>query len=242
MPINTRHSQRRSLFTTAIFALLLLWQLPAWPQDTREDPDVSARELIENTEATEQLLEEKEETDPRSIHEQSTPLASMFGLRTAMRNKDYESAGKFLDRRYLPEDLAQYSDEALIKALTYVWGRQNIIDITSLSDIPEGHLDDGLPSYRDQVGSVVLSSGEVPIYLQQVPDGKGGRIWKLSNSTVEKIPEMWDELGYSPVAIKLSQWLPDFNFMGMNNWQLVATVVFFLATWPLARYSASLWR
>lgn len=224
----------QTLSTLSLLLLLILAPRLAWSQPESAQPDVSARELIEKAQKTEQLIEEKESSDPDSIDAQSTPLAAMLGLRDAMQKKDYEAAGAFLDRRYLEEDLAEFSDVQLIRALSYVWNRQNITDISHVSDQPEGKLNDGLPDYRDRIGTVVLSTGEIPIYLQRVPDGKGGRIWKLSNATVAKIPEMWDELGYSPTVYKLSQWLPEFRFAGMENWQLAGIVLFFLIAWPVA--------
>lgn len=220
-------------------APLLILILSLAPGSVRAQPetegsDVSARELIETAKKTEELLEKKESSDPDAIRAQATPLAAMLGLRDAMRRKDYEAAGNFLDRRYLDEQLEQYTDVELIRALSLVFGRQNIIDISRISDQPEGHLEDGLPSYRDQIGAVFLSTGEVPIYLQRVPDGKGGRIWKLSNATVAEIPAMWDELGYSPTMIEFGNMLPEFRFAGMENWQVMGIVLFFLVAWPVA--------
>ena len=221
-------------------SLLLCFLTPsAWAQ-TSEPADLSARELIETAQKAEQLVEERESSDPDSIEGQGTPLAAMLGLRDAMRRKDYEAAGEFLDRRYIEDSVGQYSDEALIKALAYVWNRQNISDITSISDEPQGKLDDNLPNYREQIGTVKLKEEAIPIYLQRVPDGKGGRIWKLSNATVARIPDMWDELGYSEFALKVGKWLPDFRFLGMENWQIVGIIVFFIIAWPLAALASYL--
>lgn len=217
-----------AILCTALFAAS-----PAHSQDGAAK-DASAREILEAQESEEQLLIEKVESDAAGIDLQSTPLNTILGLREATRNKDFEKAGEYLDRRYTSEELEGYSNEELVKALAYVWSQQNIANLAELSDDPKGHLNDGLPSYRDQVGSVTLSSGEIPIYLQRVPDGKGGKVWKLSNATVAEIPRMWDELGYSPVAIFLNKNLPDFKFMGMDNWQLVGTILFFILAWPLA--------
>jgi len=217
----------------AALCIILLGAPLAWPQDGASQ-DLSAREILEVQQAEKQLVEEKEQSDADSIDVPSTPLNALLSLREAMRSNDYEKAGEFLDRRYLPEEMEEYSNEDLVKALSYVWSRQNISYLAGISDDPRGNLNDGLPSYRDQVGSVTISTGEIPIYLQQVPDGRGGKVWKLSNATVAQIPQMWEELGYSPVAIFLSERLPDFSFMGMDNWQLLGTALFFIIAWPLA--------
>ncbi len=213
---------------------LILALSPSWAQPAVDEVDVSARELIEAAQKSEQLVEEKESSDPDSIEAQATPLTAMLGLRDAIRAKDFDTVGKFMDRRYIDDEVGQYSNEQLIRALSYVWNRQNISDITTISDHPLGDLDDGLPNYREQIGQVSLKEETIPIYLQRVPDGKGGRIWKLSNATVAKIPLMWEELGYSRLAGKVSEWLPEFRFLGMENWQVTGIIVAFLVAWPLA--------
>lgn len=219
---------------TSSLLLLVAFSPLVQAQSSVDTSNVSARELIESAKKSEQLVEQKSSTDPNSLEGQGTPLATLIGLRDAMRAKDYDAAGEYLDRRYIDEEVGDFSDETLIKAITYVWNRQNITDVTAVSDRPEGDLTDGLPEYRDQIGSVQLRDEEVPIYLQRIPDGRGGRIWKLSNATVARVPEMWDELGYSDAAISVSRLLPEFRFLGMENWQIVGFIVFFIVAWPLA--------
>jgi MscS family membrane protein len=220
---------------TPLLLLLALTTPPGWAQpDPATATDVSARELIETTQKSEELLEKKASSDPDALRAQETPLAALLGLRDAMRARDVEAISRFLDRRYLDEEMEDFSDVELLRALTFVWNRQNIMDLTTVSDLPEGNLNDGLPSYRDQVGTIVLSDSKVPIYLQRVPDGKGGRVWKISNATVAQIPDMWEELGFSPTMVKFGNWLPKFRFASLENWQIAGIVIFFLLAWPLA--------
>jgi MscS family membrane protein len=70
--------------------------------------------------------------------------------------------------------------------------------------------------------------------MQRVPDGKGGQIWKISNATVAHIPEMWEELGYHPIAKYLADTLPTFRLLGMENWQVFLLGLSLLLAWPLA--------
>ena len=151
-----------------------------------------------------------------------------------MRAGDYNTAGMYLDLRYIPEEVAQYEPDKLAQALSFVWSQQNVLDITSLSDSPEGHLDDGLPSYRDQVGEVQLSGGRVPIYVQRIPDPDGGLVWRVSNATVAQIPEMWEEHGFSEFAIWLAKSLPPFSVLGMTNWQAVSMFSALVLLWFVA--------
>ena len=204
------------------------------PAEVEVAPDASMRDILESEEQVDKLVQEKSESSPKGELRGITPLEAMLALREEMRAERIDRAAQFLDMRYLPESMDEWEPEDLLKALSYVFGQQNIIDIARLSDDIQGERNDGLPSYRDQVGTVVISTGEVPIYLQRVPDGQGGKVWKISNATVARIPEMWGELGYSPIAVYFSELLPDVRFMGMDNWQLAATIVFFVVAWPLA--------
>ncbi|MEH6582193.1 MAG: mechanosensitive ion channel domain-containing protein [Halioglobus sp.] len=226
-----------SLIRTLVLAascLLLFVVSPVWSQDAPVPKDTSMREVLEAEDVANRLVEEREQSNPKSIEAGTTPLSTLLGLRESIRKADYAKAGSYLDMRYLPEDLEEFTEDNLARALALVWGQQNIVNLSSISDSPEGDLNDDLPSYRDKIGTVVISTGEIPIYLQRVPDGQGGKVWKMSNATVAQIPEMWDELGYSDLAIRVGDMLPDFKFMGMSNWQVVATVLFFIFAWPLA--------
>lgn len=164
-----------------------------------------------------------------------TPLQLIALLSGAIESGDYERAASYLDRRYLPENVSAMPPRDLLDALRVVWNQQNIIDLTAISDRPEGRLDDGLPDFRELLGVVRRDNGdEVPIYLQRIPDGKGGREWKISNATVAEIPELWDDLGYGPLAVWLQRHLPEYRVAGLESWQLVASLLFLIAAWYLS--------
>ena len=160
-----------------------------------------------------------------------TPLEALLGFRKYMQEGDYETAAEYLDLRYLPKEIADVEPVKLARALAFVWNQQNVLDLTMLSDSPSGHVDDGLPSYRDQLGQVEMSEGTVPIYIQRIPDGEGAFVWRISNATVALIPKMWEEHGFSEHAIWLSNQLPGFTFLGMTNWQVVLTVIALFVLW-----------
>ena len=203
-------------------------------------PDVSVRELIETEQESEKVVEEVTESGARGQAALSTPLKTLATLRKAVQERDWETAGEYLDTRYLPEEVAGYEPRQLMRALDHVFSQQNLVNLAQISDVPEGDLNDGLPDYREKIGEVTLVEETIPILLQRIPDGKGGRIWKISNATVAEIPKMWEELGYSPVATYLATMLPDINFMGMDSWQVLATIIFLIVSWPLASIASRL--
>jgi len=67
--------------------------------------------------------------------------------------------------------------------------------------------------------------------MQRVPDKNADFIWKISNATVAKIPELWEEFGYSDFEIKAGEMLPHFRALHMENWQWTFLIVFSILAW-----------
>ncbi|MEO1078900.1 MAG: mechanosensitive ion channel domain-containing protein [Pseudomonadota bacterium] len=211
------------------------------PDDSAEQatPDAAEntniRTLLETEKKAEDLYRETTLELESSGEKARTPLQLLVLFGEAIRLKDFERAAQYLDMRYLPEEAEQFSSTKLLQALRIVWSQQNIVDITEISDKPEGKLNDGLPVYRDLLGMVRKDDGEeVPIYLQRIPDGEGGQVWRVSNATVARIPELWLDLGYGPVGVWLQTHLPNNQIAGLETWQLIAAFAFLIASWYLS--------
>jgi len=159
------------------------------------------------------------------------PRTSVEGYIEALRESDYERAAEYLDLRNLKQGLSASDGPRLARELGVVLDRELWIDPDLLSDNPDGHADDGLPSYRDYIDSIEDDAGRVDILLQRVPRGDGVSIWKFSNATVRQIPDLYDQYGYGPVAEKLVQTFPEGRFLGFYIWQWALVVVFIGGAW-----------
>ncbi|EED35934.1 hypothetical protein NOR51B_1882 [Luminiphilus syltensis NOR5-1B] len=190
-------------------------------------------ELLRTEESAEQILNTKRQHgfEPGFAR---TPLEAVVGLGTAFNEGNMTEAALYLDLRYLPKEITEHTPEDLVAGLLFVWSLQNVVDLSSISDLPSGDLDDDLPAYRDQVGVITLSDRTVPFYLQHIPDGRGGRIWRISNETIAQLPAMWKELGYTELAVWAGDHLPSFRFLGMTNWQTVALGIALVLGWFVA--------
>jgi MscS family membrane protein len=104
----------------------------------------------------------------------------------------------------------------LARHLKVVLDRTMWVDLDTVSDDPKGHLEDGLPTYRDSLGRLKTPKRTVDILLQRVPRKDGVYIWKFSNRTVAQIPHLYRHFGYGPFEERLSKLLPDYTFLG---WQ-----------------------
>ena len=217
----------RPISTTLTLLMCLLWSV----NSHSTSQEITLKEVAEVADRSAEISEDYKSQADEILKTQETPLTVVLAIGHAMENKDLETAATYLDLRYLPAGIGKDDGPILMKHLGVVWSQQHIVDLSTLSDQPEGHQNDGLPSYRDLLGTITLKDGSVPIYLQRVPDGDGNKVWKISNATVSKIPELWDELGYHPLAESISGYLPQFSILDMNNWQFVSLIIILFATW-----------
>ncbi|MDP5070626.1 MAG: mechanosensitive ion channel family protein, partial [Congregibacter sp.] len=211
------------------------------PETVEPDKRTSVRAMLESEKKVDALIKAKAMQHKGGDPLPRTPLQLMLALADAFDKKDEERAASYLDLRYLPEEFAKWPAIDLMNALRIVFNQQNIIDITDLSDKPEGVLNDDLPEYRDLLGVVTTDDGEaVPIYLQRIPDEQGGQTWKISNASVAQIPGLWADLGYGPIAVWLERKLPNYSFAGLESWQIIASLIFLVAAWYLAMLASFL--
>ena len=101
-----------------------------------------------------------------------------------------------------------------------------------LSNNPLGDVGDGLPSYRDQLGRIETEDEDFILLMQRVPRGDGVFIWKVSNATVAKIADLYDEFGYGPVAEAIARSVPDVRFLGVELFKWIMMLGAGLIAYP----------
>ncbi|RLD08267.1 MAG: hypothetical protein DRI65_02750 [Chloroflexota bacterium] len=209
-----------------ILLLLSFSIAPIYAIAADDDTPIKLKEVAEQQEADEKIIQEtleKSKKGPYDEFERITPRSSLLGLALSVQNKDFERAANYLDLRNLPFSVERDFDGTELSRKLSIIASQVLTKISfeSISDDPRGHLDDGLPSYRDRVRTLKTQNGEVDILMQRIPRGDGVFIWKISNATVGLIPELYDEFGYSLVGDKLAEIFPHTEILGFEIWQLV---------------------
>ena len=153
-----------------------------------------------------------------------TPLRSAEGFLAATDANDFATAAEYLDLRNIRGDATELTGTQLARRLDVIVQRATWIDVDDLVDHPAGRDNDGLPSYRDSIGTVQDGSKEVQLLMQKVPRGDGEFIWKVSNSTVSKIPALYDTYGYSEPIEWLRRSLPVVSFLGVELFKWAAAI------------------
>jgi MscS family membrane protein len=179
---------------------------------------------------------------PPDDYDRGVPRTSIEGFLRAARKGDYERAAKYLDLRGLPRSMKDIPGPELARQFKIILDRTLWIDPEMLSVDPQGYQDDGLPPSQDLLGQIEAKSKKYNLLMQKVPREDGIFIWKVSNTTVAAIPELYEEVGYGPIGEYLSHKLPEVEILGSMLWQQVAAVILvvfcivsvYLPTWLAA--------
>jgi len=228
----------KTLFSIFLCLLTLSFSLPLYAQE-QQDAKVSLKDILnEDIQPKEEAAEDELFIDvnvPEDEYRRGQPRSSFQGFINAVKNQDYATATNYLDYRNLPSDVLTVGKEELARQFYVVLSRTIWVDINGISDDPKGDLNEkNVPSYRDLFGNINTKNGSVKLYLQHVPRKEDKvKIWKISNSTVAKIPSLSLEYGYTPLGEWLSKNLPAMSFLGVKLWQwlyfLYMIFVFFIA-------------
>lgn len=219
----------------SVAALLLVGLLLAgalWAQDSAPASDAQAP-------AT-------EHAEPRDPLGRDTPAGAMRGYLEAADARDWATAAEYLDLRNLEQPAADLDGATLARELHFVLSRASWEE-AAWSEDPRGDPTDQLPDYRDPIGHIEVDGRRVMLLVQRVPGEGDDLIWKVSNATVDRIPEFHEALQYPAPIEWLRAHLPDFAPLGLELYKWIAALIvgalsvplFLLLAWLGTRVSTS---
>jgi MscS family membrane protein len=101
---------------------------------------------------------------------------------------------------------------------------------------PQGRLDDGLPPEQEKVNSTLGTGEAFPILLVRVEDEQGRKLWYFSQSTLDRVPVVFDTLTFPDMEKHIPDYLVERRLLSMPYWQWIAILLFI----PLALFGARL--
>jgi MscS family membrane protein len=116
----------------------------------------------------------------------TTPRGTISAFIRAMEREDYVLAARYLQ----VSESQRRSTEILARDLKSLMDRYFGEPITSISDAPEGALDDGLPIDRERVGPLTINDTKTDITLVRVTDPQSGQVWLISSETLALVPSL----------------------------------------------------
>jgi MscS family membrane protein len=163
-----------------------------------------------------------------------TPRSSFMGFLDATEKFDYELAAEFMDLRNLPYETRQHDGKELARQFDFVIKRGMRISVDQLSTKASGHVVDGLPDYRDELGRLVDEDEELVLFMQRVPGTDDNFIWKISNASVADIPEVYEFFSYPDWVEKIRNKVPsDASFLGIELFKWVIVLSVAVVSWPI---------
>ena len=175
------------------------------------------------------------ETRPAIEYGPDTPRGAMARFFAAARSGQYARAAEYLNPRALsPAERARRGPE-LARQLETVLDRVLWVDVDKLSADPGGDPTDGLPGFRDSLGTIETSTGPVEILIERVAQAGGPPVWKIASTTVAMIPALYDEFGWGPLAKYLPAPFFEIRFLQIRLWQWIGLVLLATLAWLASR-------
>jgi MscS family membrane protein len=120
----------------------------------------------------------------------TTPRRTIVAFIRAVDREDFVSAA-----RYMQVTAAQRRNtERLARELKMLLDRFFSQAVTTISNAPEGALDDGLPLDREEVGPLAIGTQKSDIVLIRVADPQSGPIWLISSETLAQVPALYNAI------------------------------------------------
>jgi MscS family membrane protein len=172
-----------------------------------------------------------------------SPLSTAQGFMRAAETGDYRTAATYLDLRNLPRTRPPPTGEQLAEQFYIVLSRRSEVNFDALSDSPDGIAEDNLPVNLDLLGRIVTREGGQSLYLKRLPGPNGVHTWKIADTTVARIPQLYAEQAYSPLVEAVRKHSPHGSFLGAEWFKWIIAVLVGLAAvlacrivaWPLSR-------
>lgn len=172
----------------------------------------------------------------------STPRGTFTGFVRAVHRDDFVSAARFMQLTAKQKP----NTEALARELSQLMDRYFAESLTSISDSPEGDVEDGLPLDRERLGPLKIGDKKFEIILVRIDDPESGLIWLISSDTLAQVPAMHGAMERTWIERRMPQGWLNHRFLGIPVAQwgawFMAIGIPFLVLWLLSRLSLFLIR
>jgi MscS family membrane protein len=154
-------------------------------------------------------------TDPLG---RETPAGTVMGFIAAASKADYKKAAKYLDTKLPPA-----SAEELAHELKVVLDRGLAVDLSQISNKPEGEQDESAGKNRELIGTIDKEGSSLKVLLVRVHLADPPAIWLFAPETLQEVPGLHES--FEPSFVE--QFLPASMRSGQGS-------AFRLMSWGIA--------
>jgi MscS family membrane protein len=151
-----------------------------------------------------------------------TPSGTVFGFLQAAQSGSYQTASEYLQ---MSASRRQSDGAELARKLKIVMDRALAGSLKHVSNLPEGEPQDGVPRDRQHLGIMASGDAEAQLELVRVAEPGAGKIWVVASDTLEKIPEVYEQVEARRMETGLPAVLVRHQLGGMPLWQWLALLM-----------------
>jgi len=151
-----------------------------------------------------------------------TPNGTVFGFLQAAQAGNYATAAEYLQ---LSASHRQSEGQDLARKLKTVMDGAFAGSLKRISTLPEGDPQDGVPRDHQRLGTLASGDAEVALELVRVSQPDVGKVWLVSAETLEKVPEVFEQVEARQVETQLPAVLVRHQLGGMPLWQWLALLL-----------------
>ena len=160
-------------------------------------------------------------TSPADPLGRETPSGTVFGFLQVAQAGNYRAAADYLQMSGVRR---QSQGPDLARKLKVLMDRAFVGSVRRISTNPEGSPDSGDIDTQN-IGAFVSGEADIPVVLVRVTDPNAGKIWVFSSDTLNKVPELYDNVQAHQIETKLPPALVSKLFLGMPIWQWLALLI-----------------
>ena len=164
-----------------------------------------------------------------------TPRETMAGFFDAWHAGRFDLAAFYLDLGAIPAEQQSAEGARLARRLNLALQRTLWVDLDTVSNLPLGAPEAGIPENEERLGTVQLGRREVELRLSHRWDPELGHVWLVSQPTVGLIDRLYKAHGYGWPGDHAPVVLFSVSFGGLQLWQWAALLVAMGVGWFLSR-------
>lgn len=162
---------------------------------------------------------------PSDPLKRETPRSTTLGFIEAAHAENYQLAARYFQTT--AKRTPRKHDEELAQQLMTIMDRKFIGNLYSISNDPEGELNDGLLPNLEKAGEIKIGKKRVDLILVQMPSTEAGKIWLISSETLQHIPDIYKLIQFSEFEKRLPKVLVKYHLLTMPLWQWVAVILLY---------------
>lgn len=154
---------------------------------------------------------------PHDPFGRESPRSTVAGFVSASNDNNLALASRYL--QLSGSQKAKAAD--LVDDLGDLMDRYFLQPMSSISDAPEGKIDDGLPLNQEHVGPLRIAGEDQFLELVRVQDPVGGEVWLVSSQTLARVPQLHASMDRTWAERVLPRSLTRRGIFGVTTAQIV---------------------